>query len=1380
MTKERKSKEPEEKKPSAKKADESADQKTNAIGNVSKREIVDELKESYIDYAMSVIVARALPDVRDGLKPVHRKILYAMNELGLSASAKFRKCAAVTGDVMAKYHPHGDTAIYDSLVRMAQDFNLRYPLIHGQGNFGCFTKDTKVKLTDGISLSFEELIKEQAEGKKHWTFSFNHQTNKVEIAEIKKPRLTKSNQEIIEITLDNQEKIKCTPNHRFMLKNGTYKEAIHLKPQDSLMPFYGKIYDGKEDKSLKGYQMAYQPIGKNWEFVHRLSDAWNLNNHIYDIKNGRIRHHFDFNKLNNNPDNILRIQWQDHWKYHKEIASWRHKNNPEYVRKIAEGRNVFWSQKENKEKASLFRTEMNKKMWKSKKYRTLWINARKEMWKNPEYKEFMRKASSENLKKLWTRQDFKDLLSDLKSQEMKKRWQDKNYRLLMAGQTKKMSLKLWADPNHREYISKLMKKRFSDPAWRENQSIISKELWNNPEYRAKYAPDHFSKAAKKLWENPKTREFHSQKATKQWQNSDFRKKITEILRMRGIEKARQNPDMMHNLTEKAKIALRENWKDPNYKNTIVRNKILRHVNTLLKKYSKSQITPEIYEKERYNNCFPKFENTLKYFTDFSEILEKAEKYNHRIISIRYLDKKEDVYDLTIKNLHNFLLDAGVFVHNSIDGDSAASMRYTEAKLSRIGDLLLQDIDKDTVNFMDNYDGTRQEPTVLPSPVPQLLMNGSLGIAVGMATNIPPHNLTELIDATFHILENPKAETPDLFEFIQGPDFPTGGIIYDQKEIITAYSQGKGAIVMRGKAEISEKKDGSEQILITEIPYQVLKSTLVEEMANLVSEKKIEGIRDIKDLSDREGMGIIIDIKKGFDANRVLNRLYKFTNLQKTFHLNLLALVDGIQPEILSIADVLKYFIAHRTEVVTRRTKFDLEKAKDRAHILEGLMIALNNIDAVIKVIKQSKDREDAKLNLIKKFKLSEKQAIAILEMKLQTLAGLERQKIQDELKAILELIKELTAILASPAKLKAIIKKELAEIKEKFGDARRTKVVKGKLGEITEIDLVPLEETIVTLTTGGYIKRINPATYKIQKRGGKGIIGMKTMQEDIVEHFLSASTHDNLMFFTDSGKVFQTQVYEIPEGTRVARGRGVSNFLEGISSEEKVLSLVAKSKVKEGTTPTDKFLVMVTKNGRIKKTSLEEFENVRKSGIIAIKLEKGDLLKKVVKTSGKDDISLATKQGISIRFKEKEARPMGRSAAGVKGIRLKKGDEVIGMDVIHEDLKDKDGKKIKQYLLVVMENGYGKRTEVSEYKVQGRGGSGIKTANITAKTGGIVISSILHDSEDEEDLIVISQKGQVIRTATKSISVLGRATQGVRIMRLDAGDKVASGTCVKE
>ena len=725
---------------------------------------------------------------------------------------------------------------------------------------------------------------------------------------------------------------------------------------------------------------------------------------------------------------------------------------------------------------------------------------------------------------------------------------------------------------------------------------------------------------------------------------------------------------------------------------------------------------------------------------------------------------------------------------SQDGDNSAASRYTEAKLSKIGELLLQDIEKNTVSFVDNYDGTRKEPALLPSPLPQLLLNGSLGIAVGMATNIPPHNLTEVLDATIYMLDRPKAETPDLFQFVQGPDFPTGGIIYDQKEIITAYSQGKGSILMRGKADVTERKDGSEQIIITEIPYQVLKSTLVEQMAQLVSDKKIEGIKDIRDLSDREGMRIVIDVKKGYQPQRILNRLYKFTNLQKTFHLNLLALVDGIQPEILSLSDVLKYFIEHRKEVITRRTKFDLEKAKERAHILEVLMIALKNIDAVIQTIKKSKDKDEARVNLMKKFKLTERQAVAILEMRLQTLAGLERKKIEDELKEILEKIKELTAILKSPERLKSIIKKEFQELKEKYGDQRRTKVIKGKLGEITEVDLVPLEETMVTLTTGGYIKRINPATYKIQKRGGKGIMGMKTMGEDIVEHFLCASTHDNLMFFTDSGKVFQTQVYEIPEGTRVARGRGLLNFLE-LSTEEKVLSLVpveksspAKSLNGNEEASKYKYLVMVTKNGRIKKTSLDEFENVRKSGIIAIKLEKGDALKKVVKTTGEDDIMLVTKNGISIRFKEKDIRPMGRSAAGVKGINLKKGDEVIGMEVIENPKSQIPNPKNneKRYLLIVMENGYGKRTDINQYKVQGRGGSGIKTANITSKTGGIVMSCILEEPLDEEDLIVISQKGQVIRTETKAVSLLGRATQGVRIMRLEPGDKVASGACLKD
>jgi len=514
------------------------------------------------------------------------------------------------------------------------------------------------------------------------------------------------------------------------------------------------------------------------------------------------------------------------------------------------------------------------------------------------------------------------------------------------------------------------------------------------------------------------------------------------------------------------------------------------------------------------------------------------------------------------------------------------------------------------------------------------------------------------------------------------------------------------------------------------------------------------------------MRIVIEFQKDAYPKKVLNRLYKFTDLQKTFHLNMLALVDGIQPRVLSLLDILNYFIAHRKEVVVRRTKYDLERTKERAHILEGLQKCLSKIDAVIKTIKTSKDREDAKKNLMKKFKLTEIQANAILETKLSALAKLERKKIEDELKEIKARIKEYMAILKSPQKIKEVVKKELKEVKEKFGDERKTKVFVQKVGEIAEEDLIPQQETIITLTQGGYIKRINPATYKLQKRGGKGILGMKTLQDDVVEHFLSAQTHDSLLFFTDSGKVFRTLVYEIPEGARVARGRGLLNFIE-ISPEEKVLSLMAigKENIAQGV----KSIVMITQNGIIKKTGLGEFKNVRKSGLIAINLRKDDLLKRVAKSFGQNDIIIVTKKGQSIRFKEQDIREMGRPASGVKGISLKKGDKVVGMDIIEET-------KEKQYLLVVMENGHGKRTDLKEYKLQGRGGSGVKTANVTSKTGELVFSKVVTDQE--EDLIVISQKGQVIRAKISSIAKISRATQGVKIMRLEQGDRVASATCI--
>ncbi len=754
-----------------------------------------------------------------------------------------------------------------------------------------------------------------------------------------------------------------------------------------------------------------------------------------------------------------------------------------------------------------------------------------------------------------------------------------------------------------------------------------------------------------------------------------------------------------------------------------------------------------------------------------------------------------IYDALVRMAQDFSLRyplvQGQGNFGSIDGDPPSAMRYSEVKLSKIGEEMLRDIERNTVNFADNYDGTRKEPLVLPSPIPNLLLNGSLGIAVGMATNIPPHNLSEVCEALIYLIDEPKATTEDLFKFIKGPDFPTGGQIFDRKDILQAYSQGRGGILTRGTAEIGEEEEsGRSQIIITEIPFQVVKSTLIEKFANLVSEKRLEGIKDLRDESDKDGMRIVIELQKGVIPQRVLNQLYKFTDLQKFFHLNMLALVEGIQPRVLNLAEFLSYFISHRKEVVYRRTKYDLEKAKERAHILEGLHKCLAQIDAVIKTIKNSKNREDAQNNLIRRFKLTLIQANAILETKLSALAKLERKKIEEELKEMWAKIKEFTTILKSPQRIKTVIKKEIALIKENFGDERKTKVISQKPGEISLVDLVPQEETIITLTQGGYIKRLNPKTYKLQKRGGKGILGMKTLQDDVVKHFLSAKTHDSLFFFTDWGKIFRTPVYEIPEGQRVSRGRGLLNFLE-ISPQEKVLSIFPLGK--EDAEKEIKYLLMATKQGLVKKTLLSEFENVRRSGLIAIKLKQGDLLRGVQKSNGEEEIILATKKGKSIRFKEKEIREMGRAAAGVRGIRLGKGDEVVGMDVIKnqkstlrlrsglmvskaEPSKIKNQKLEKNYLLVVMENGYGKRTDLKEYRLQKRGGVGIKAAKITSKTGDLLASKVL--AGDEEDLIVISQRGQVIRIQISQISKLSRGTQGVRIIKLEEGDKVASATCI--
>jgi DNA gyrase subunit A len=704
---------------------------------------------------------------------------------------------------------------------------------------------------------------------------------------------------------------------------------------------------------------------------------------------------------------------------------------------------------------------------------------------------------------------------------------------------------------------------------------------------------------------------------------------------------------------------------------------------------------------------------------------------------------------------------------SMDGDGAAAYRYTEARMSHIAEELLTDIDKGTVDFRDNYDGRKKEPSVLPGKLPNLLLNGTLGIAVGMATDIPPHNLREICDAIVTLIDNPKATTEDLLEFVKGPDFPTGGIIYDVAAIKAAYATGKGSIVMRAKTEIVEAKNGTYQIIINEIPYRVNKATLLQKFADLVRDKKVEGIRDLRDESDKDGVRIVVDLKKDALPNKILNQLFSYSQLQETFHMNMLALVDGIEPTVLNLHSVLQKYLEHRQIVIRRRTEFELQKAKDRAHILEGLSKALDHIDEVIQVIKKSPTKEEAFTNLIKKFKLSEIQTRAILDMRLQTLAGLERKKIEDELEEKRKLIAELEDILKSPKKIFGIIKKEVVELREKFGDERRTAVVASAIGQFKAEDLIPEENVIIATTKSGYIKRMSPDVYKAQGRGGKGVIGMTTKEEDVVDNILSAHSHDDISFYTNKGRVFQTKVYEIPESSRIAKGQALVNFLQ-LGTGEYTTAILAQSKKNPS-----KFLVMATKKGLIKKVGSDAFAKVRRSGMIAIKLNGDDELKWVKFSNGDDQLMLSTELGQAIRFSEKDIRPMGRGAAGVRGMRMKGTDLLMSMDLIG---KDRDSKDLQ--VLIVTENGLGKKTDLSFYKVQKRGGSGIKTLKISDKTGKIISMHIISGSE-EHDLVLLSRNGQALRTKLDNISTLGRATQGVRIMKLDSGDRVASSTIMQ-
>lgn len=736
---------------------------------------------------------------------------------------------------------------------------------------------------------------------------------------------------------------------------------------------------------------------------------------------------------------------------------------------------------------------------------------------------------------------------------------------------------------------------------------------------------------------------------------------------------------------------------------------------------------------------------------------------------------------------------------SIDGDPPAAMRYTEARLAAIADEMLLDIEKETVSFTPNFDGTISEPDALPAKLPNLLLMGSEGIAVGMATKIPPHNLTEIIDAiTFMIgtakivkkpvsaekkilakgefAANPEAPTitfdaalEDLMQYVTGPDFPTAGAIYDINEIKNAYATGRGKIIIRGKAEIEEIPNGKSAISITELPYQVNKANLVARIADLVKEKKLEGISDLRDESDRRGIRVYVELKRDAQPNKVLNNLYKFTELQTSFPVNMVALVDGT-PRTLTLREILEEYIKHRHSVIRKRSEFELKEARAREHILEGLKIAVDHIDEVISIIKKSKDVEEARRKLIQRFGLSDIQTTAILDMQLRKLAALERQKIEDELAMIRETIAYLLDLLEHPEKILKVVKEELAKLKEKYGDARRTKVYKSKVGELSDEQLIANEETIITMTETGYIKRVPRSTFKLQERGGKGVIGMTTKEEDAIDRLVSAQTHDNMLFFTDKGKVYQVRVWDIPEASRQSKGQAVVNLIN-IESTEKVTSMLSYSlKRNEQKEKGIAYIFMATKKGVTKKTKLSEFENIRRNGLVSIKLEAKDELIWAKLTSGEDDILLVSHEGKSIRFNEKEVRHTGRDTMGVRGIMLKSEDVVVSMDVIDNEAK-------KGEFLTVMAKGIGKKTEVSGFPKQRRGGQGVKVAEIKDKTGKVVVSQLI--PPNCEEVILTSHKGQVVKLPMKSVPCLSRATSGVILMRFaDKADTIAAATCL--
>ena len=1174
------------------------------------------MEQSFIDYAMSVIVDRALPSAEDGLKPVHRRILYAMHALGLDSSKSTTKSAKIVGETMGNYHPHGNIAIYDALVRMAQDFSLRYPLIHGQGNFGCFTADTKVALTDGRNLSFLDLIKEHNAGKNNFAFTINE--GRIKIAQILNPRKTKENAAIMKIVLDNCEEIKCTLNHKFMLRDGSYKEAKDLVSGDSLMPLYSRFSTKGDNPNTIGYNMVFDPSLNLWTFVHHLSDAWNIENGIYSKSTGKVRHHIDFNKLNNDPINIQRMGWKEHWKLHYNLTSTKHGNDPEYRAKLKKGRELFWS------------SEWNRKVYSQRLHQRNLEN-----WKKEDYRVKMKKILSENNKKY-----FKE---------------------------------------HPEVIEEIKKRA----------SATMKKMWQIPAYR-----------------------------------SLFHQKIIASNKRRKT-----------NLTGKRKFL-----KICSY---------LKQNNISITKDNFEKIRSDVFGKK----SFTTWQHGLKkYYNDDQNLILLELNGNHKVVKIEFSNQIADVYDLTIDKTHNFALASGIFVHNSMDGDSPAADRYTEAKLSKISQELLEDIEKETVKMRPNFSNDRKEPETLPGKLPNLLINGATGIAVGMATNIPPHNLTEVCDAIIECINKPSVTIDELMEIVKGPDFPTGGSITGTG-IQDMYKLGKGKIVIRAKTSIEEHK-GRPVIIVNEIPYMVNKADLVTTIAKLATDKKLPDVYDLRDESAKGKVRIVIELKKDVDPKFTLNKLYTSTNLQTSFDANMLALVAN-KPLVLNLKQIIEEYVKYRKLTIKNRSKFDLRKAEERLEIVLGLLIAQKNIDKIVEFIKKSANTGDAHSGLMKKFDLSDRQAKAVLEIRLQQLTRLEEGKLKDEEKELKQAISELKVILGDEKEILKVIKREVQELKSKYGDERRTRILK-RVEEITEKDLIEKKDVAVMITNAGYIKRMDVRAYKEQKRGGAGVSGTDLKEEDFVAKLITCSTHDYLLFFTSRGRVYWLKANDVPATERQSKGKAMINVLN--LRDETVANVMAVKNFDSG------YLMFVTKLGIVKKLPLKDLSKPRNTGVRIMNLpaDGSDNIINVKWIEDTQEVMLITKKGQAIRFVSEEVRPMGRASYGVKGAELGKTDEVVAIESL-----PKSGKAT---LLTVTEKGFGKRSDIEEYRKTSRGAKGVINLDVSERTGNVVSACCVND---KDSVIATTVKGMVLRTSMKDIRVMGRATQGVHVVKLKDGDKVA-------